>query len=248
MWFGCNGPIRWAQIAPQVSNMTMMRHYAQGLPAVDGVPTRWVAPPDGASPFMSIYPDPAKFLAGELDDAMIAFLQAAPAHGWLNTYHEPNVYHRVTPAQAREIHRRLQPMVHEYAPRIRYGSVLLTGNNLAQWVIEGLDFYAVDVYAGRNGRADPEPKLDHAYAQLPSTGRKGVAETNTSLPERRPDWLCGMYNWLATHHAYAMITFWNPAGSLSGPWLPDDSRTIRAMNNIAARAKPHRSAPATFTR
>ena len=57
MCFGCNGPARCAQVAPQVSNMTMMRHYAQGLPAVGGVPTLWVAPPDGASPLHSACPE-----------------------------------------------------------------------------------------------------------------------------------------------------------------------------------------------
>jgi hypothetical protein len=32
--------------------------------------------------------------------------------------------------------------------------------------------------------------------------------------------------------------FWKPAGPLSGPWLPDDARTISALQSIATSYAP----------
>ena len=233
MLFGCNWST-YGEMSEQVDNITMVRTYGGNIEHVGGVPVSWPVLPANVRPFTSFGPDPDSLIAGELDDYIIAFLRSAPERGWLTTWHEANLG-RIPPAQATEIHRRMLRLTHEYAPQIRYGSVSAMGKNLRDYVIWGLDFYAIDVYDSR--LASPYTKLDNAFAQLPNTGRKAVAETNSRWRNRRPKWFWGVYHWLHNHGGSAMLTYWNPTGRLSGPWLPDDEPTIHALNDIALRAK-----------
>jgi hypothetical protein len=126
-------------------------------------------------------------------------------------------------------------LVHKTTKNVKYGPVI-TAHADAGWCVAGMDFYGVDSYDWA-GFADPTNELNNWSARMPS-GPYVVAETNTMKPDKRPMWFNGIYAWLKANGGIAMETFWNPTGSLSGPWLPTDTATIAALNAIAADAAP----------
>jgi hypothetical protein len=68
-----------------------------------------------------------------------------------------------------------------------------------------------------------------------------ICETNSPRPRYRAEWFTLLAQWMSDHGGGYLETFWNPNGPLSGPWLPDDARTIEALRTIAANLAGRRS-------
>lgn len=62
-----------------------------------------------------------------------------------------------------------------------------------------------------------------------------VPETNSPHPRRRPEWFAAVADWLASNGGRRMMSFSKEDGPLSGPWLPDDTATIDALNALMTK-------------
>jgi len=215
-----------ASVAPYVAPMTILRSFKS---LADG----WPVLPAGYIPHWSIRPHHDDLMAGNLDAEIITALKLAPAHSLLTAYHEPELDSAVTIPIMADINNYMIKLVHKTTSNVRFGPVI-TAHASADWCIPGMDFYGVDSYDWA-GFADPANELSTWSARMPP-GPRVVAETNTFKPGKRPAWFTGIYQWLKANHGIAMMTFWNPNGSLSGPFLPADTATIATLNSIAADA------------
>jgi hypothetical protein len=224
MFFGCNQN-HYPEMAAQVP-MTMVRSFK-------GLSDTWPVMPDGLPALLSMRPDPALLLAGKLDAQITGMLNTAPADSMLTAWHEANVDGTGLDAPtARKVHSHMLALCKRVAPQIPYGVITTMGAS-ASWAIEGLGFYGIDLY-DIHGTTDPGSTLDRMSRFPP--GPRLVAETNSSDVTHRPAWFREVYEWHARHHGLAMLTFWNPTGPLSGPWV-DDPATIYALRRIAADAR-----------
>lgn len=225
MYFGCNQN-HYQDMAPSVP-MTMVRSYK-------GISPTWPVMPDNLPALLTVYPDPHELLAGRLDAQLTLMLKSAPAGSLLTAWHEAN--NGAFPGDAtlaRQMHRYMRDLCVKVKPSLPYGAVTTMGAS-ADWVVTGLGFYGIDLY-DIHETTDPGHALSREFGKFPS-GPRVVAETNSSVVAHRPAWFREVYDWLAVHHGLAMLTFWNPTGPLSGPWV-DDPATIYALRRIAADAR-----------
>jgi len=109
-----------------------------------------------------------------------------------------------------------------------------------------LDWYGLDIYdfdegqfrhplTGGISRARLFARLDDVLETCRQhTGRDApeidICETNSPRPAHRAAWFTLLAEWLDGNGGRCL--FWNPSGPLSGPWLPDDQQTIRALRAI----------------
>ncbi len=249
MLFGCN-QARYNDMAPNVSGITMVRVYA-GDAHLKGV---WPRTPVGTVGMFSLDPNYYDLAAGRLDTKVKALFAIAPAGTWVMSHHERN-YSNMRPEgytaeMMRAIDTRMLSLARQANPGLKYGVNLGEGSHLMQWTIPGLDFYSLDMYEGRAGTntvRDVSANLNKSFNQLPGTGLRAIAETNSSTPSHRASWFREMYDYLYTHKGGALLTFWNPTGPYSGPWLntnnPDPrlsahaESTIYSLRKVAADAK-----------
>jgi hypothetical protein len=120
------------------------------------------------------------------------------------------------------------------------------GGRVDSWMAEGLDFYACDIYDSSTADADPGGLLgawQSACESLSGPGATiGVTETNSRFPGRRPWWFTTAWSWLQsngyTSNRTSFLTFWNPTGEESGPWIADDWATIDALYAICSQSSP----------
>ena len=115
------------------------------------------------------------------------------------------------------------------------------------WMARGLDFYSMDVYEGEE--SEPVVVLNEWQDQVVTNGYGSsvatisVTETNckcegsceTTYMSDRKCYFNEIASWLANQTRRGprcFLTFWNPTGPLSGPWLPGDTATINALKNI----------------
>jgi hypothetical protein len=222
-------------------------------PSVNGpIPAAWPVLPVNVRGFYTIYPNPDKLLAGELDAQLKALINSAPAWGGvLTAYAEADggspagqfAPLGLTQAKLHQVHAWMQKLCR--GTRVRYGSVMCGCSPAnAAFAIPGLDFYALDWYDTWS------PPLftalndwRHAVGQVQPYPVLAIAETNSSSPARRPWWFSSVYAWLQGYSkenggskALGFWSYWNSVGQLSGPWLPGDTATIAALNSIAADA------------
>ena len=226
MFFGANQN-HYDDLKAQVQPVTMLRSYKPmdsiWAPMEDGLPSLW-----------SPKPDPAILLTGGYDAEITSALATAPAGSLLSFYHEADWY-KLYPAEVIcEVHRYAHNLVKNSGTGVPYGSILTSSTRSAEYTIEGLDFYAVDLYDTRH---DNHPaKHLAAWSDTMPPGPRVIGETNTSHPANRPHWFTHAYEWLVANGGIAFLTFWLPTDPLSGPWLPGDAKTIAALNKIAAEA------------
>lgn len=225
--FGCNQN-QWDSVAPSVGPMTIQRSFKS-------ISNGWPVAPVGVATHWSTYPKHDDLLSGSLDSLYATALRNAPPGSLLTAWHEPELHSGrstgPTMAELADINRYLLAFTHAHTSNVLFGSVI-TAHADAGWCIPGLDFYGVDSYDWQ-GHADPATELSNWSARMPD-GPRVVAETNTMTASKRPSWFEGEYEWLKANGGIAMMTFWNPGGGLSGPFLPDDAATITILNQIAA--------------
>jgi hypothetical protein len=217
------------------------------------VPTLWPvqeSAPD-APVTLSIRPVPGDLLAGRLDDKLRALIASAPAGVKLSAWHEASNldgYPEYISAEA-------MGAVHEYmqelcrGSNVRYGSIICAvPSQVKPWMGQGLDWYGLDVYDFGEGQFRHWTgglSKDKLFARLDDmlatcremSGRDApeidICETNSPRREHRAEWFTLLAQWMSENGGRYLQTFWNPSGSLSGPWLPDDSQTIDALRSIA---------------
>lgn len=219
------------------------------------VPASWPKMPNStARAAISIRPDPVAVMKGKLDSALITFLTSAPTGGapWLlGLWHEASTQHYpIEAADLRRAQRHVQALAHEHAPHVLVGAIdqaRISEKNSGRWMARNLDFYCCDLYDTKAFDAVPSRILDdfHRYCNaLMDSGKAviGVTETNTGSAKRRPYWFTHAWSWLRSHgftsDKSCFLTYWNPHGAYSGPWLPKDTATIRALYPILERSAP----------
>jgi hypothetical protein len=218
------------------------------------VPTRWPAKesvPD-ARVTLSIRPVPADLLAGRLDAELEALIALAPPGVKLSAWHEASNLDGypdyVTAGSMSAVHEYMQGLCR--GSNVRYGSIICAVPSATKaWMGTSLDWYGLDIYDFDEGqfRDGPDGGISRTklFARLDDmlgtcrelTGRDSpeidICETNSPRPRHRADWFALLAEWLYRNGGRCLQTFWNPSGSLSGPWLPDDQETIRMLRSIS---------------
>ncbi|MGI9007803.1 MAG: hypothetical protein ACR2FU_16660 [Streptosporangiaceae bacterium] len=217
------------------------------------IPTVWPVKesvPD-APVTLSVRPVPADLLAGRLDDKLRALIAAAPPGVKLSAWHEasnlPGYPDFVRADAIGPVHEYMQDLCR--GSNVRYGSIICAvPSDVKPWMGRGLDWYGLDVYdfgegqfrhwAGGVSKARLFERLDDMLGTCRElSGRDApeidICETNSPRPEHRAEWFTLLAEWMSANGAERLQTFWNPSGSLSGPWRPDDQKTIDALRAIA---------------
>jgi hypothetical protein len=212
-------------------------------PAKDSVPEAKVT--------LSIRPVPADLLAGRLDDQLKRFIAAAPPGVKLSAWHEasnlPGYPDYLTAETMTAVHQHMQDLCR--GSNVRYGSIICAVPSATKaWMGTSLDWYGLDIYdfpegqfrnvGGGLSRRKLFARLDDMRATCRElSGRDApeidICETNSPRPGHRAEWFTLLAQWLQVSGGERLQTFWNPSGSLSGPWLPDDQPTIGALREIA---------------
>jgi len=216
------------------------------------IPAGWPEKP-GARVLLSIRPVPDDLLAGRLDDQLRALIAIAPPGVRLSAWHEaanlagyPD-YIR-DPAVMSAVHGYLQELCR--GSNVCYGSIICAvPSRVKSSMGAGLDWYGLDVYDFSGGqfrnwlggisKTRLFARLDDMLATCRDlSGRDSpeinICETNSPRPRYRADWFSLLADWLSGNGGGCLETFWNPTGPQSGPWLPDDQKTIAALRSIAS--------------
>jgi hypothetical protein len=218
------------------------------------IPTVWpmkAAVPD-ARVTLSIRPIPDDLLAGRLDGRLRAFIAAAAPGSKLSAWHEasnlPGYPDFVNAASMSAVHQYMQDLCR--GSNVRYGSIICAVPSATKaWMGTGLDWYGLDVYDFGEGqfRTGPDERIsrEKLFARLDDmldTCRElagvqspeiDICETNSPRRRHRQEWFALLAEWLEGNGGGRLQTFWNPSGSLSGPWLPDDLETTGALRTIS---------------
>jgi hypothetical protein len=216
------------------------------------IPTVW--PAKAAVPearvTLSIRPVPADLLAGRLDEQLTALIAAAPLGVKLSAWHEASNLDGypdfINAASMSAVHEYVQQLCR--GTNVRYGSIICAVPSATKaWMGTNLDWYGLDVYDFDEGQFRDRAggisrnKLFARLDDMLETCRElsgiespeiDICETNSPRPQHRAEWFTLLAEWLSGNGGGRLQTFWNPSGPLSGPWLPDDNRTIRAMRSI----------------
>jgi hypothetical protein len=218
------------------------------------IPTVWPSKesvPD-ARVTLSIRPVPADLLAGKLDAQLKDFIAAAPPGVKLSAWHEASNLDGypdwVTADSMSAVHEYMQELCR--GSNVRYGSIICAVPSATKaWMGTSLDWYGLDIYDFPEGqfrdwhggisRSKLFARLDDMLDTCRElTGRGSpeidICETNCPRREHRADWFALLAEWLSGNGGRCLQTFWNPAGDLSGPWLPDDQKTIDLLRSISS--------------
>ncbi len=217
------------------------------------IPTTWPAKESvpGARVTLSIRPVPDDLLAGRLDERLGTLIAAAPPGVKLSAWHEasnlPGYPDYIGAAAMSAVHEYLQQLCR--GSNVRYGSIICAvPSQTKEWMGSSLDWYGLDIYDfgegqfrdanGRISRAKLFARLDDMLETCRDlTGNDSpeidICEANSPRPQYRADWFALLAEWLFVNGGRCLQTFWNPSGPLSGPWLPDDLKTISMLRSIA---------------
>jgi hypothetical protein len=219
------------------------------------IPTVWPTKPavPEARVTLSIRPIPDDLVAGRLDERLSAFIAAAPPGAKLSAWHEasnlPGYPDFVNADSMSAVHGYMQNLCR--GSNVRYGSIICAVPSATKaWMGANLDWYGLDVYDFGEGqfRGSPDDRISRTklFARLDDmldTCRElagvqspeiDICETNSPRRGHRQEWFALLAEWLDGNGGGRLQTFWNPSGPLSGPWLPDDLKTICALRAIAS--------------
>jgi hypothetical protein len=200
---------------------------------------------------LSIRPLPDDLLAGRLDEQLKPFIAAAPPGMKLSAWHEasnlPGYPDWLSPGGMTQVHHYMQELCR--GSNVSYGSIICAvPSEVKAWMGTGLDWYGLDVYDFGEGQfRDWHGGISRSklFARLDDmrdtcrelTGRDApeidVCETNCPRPHHRAEWFELVAEWLYNNGGSRLQIFWNPSGPLSGPWRPDDEKTIAALRSIS---------------
>lgn len=218
------------------------------------IPTVWPAKDSTpqARVTLSIRPVPDDLLAGRLDEKLSALIASAPPGVKLSAWHEasnlPGYPDYLSPETVSCVHEHMQDLCK--GSNVRYGSIICAvPSQVRSWMGVHLDWYGLDIYdfnegqfrswwTGKISKSRLFARLDdmlQTCRELTSSESPqiDICETNSPRPQHRADWFGMLAEWLADHGGQCLETFWKPDGPLSGPWLPEDRKTISALSSIA---------------
>jgi hypothetical protein len=213
----------------------------------DHIRNTWPTPPvANPGPIVySIYPVPEHVFSGSLNRTLESLIASAPPNSYLTAWHEalslpfPNY---INSANMFKLHAYLNAMTR--GSHVTYGSMFggprPTGlTTIFKSVPSNLGFYGLDLYETdglekglvRLEQFITKAKLKDTKAHYP---KLMLPECNTPNKAMRPEWFKSVCERMHVYgsHSIGVLTFWNPTGPLSGPWLPKDKKTIAAMNDI----------------
>ncbi len=210
----------------------------------------------GARVMLSLRPVPEDLLAGRLDDKLGALIASAPPGVRLSAWHEASNLagypDYITDGTMSAVHAYMQRLCQ--GSNVRYGSIICAvPSQTRAWMGEGLDWYGLDVYDFGGGQfrnwygGISKTRLFARLDNMLDTCRKlsgrdapeiDICETNSPRPHYRARWFELLAEWMSANGGGCLETFWNPSGALSGPWLPEDQKTIDALRSIAAALSP----------
>lgn len=205
------------------------------------VPAAWPTLPDGVRACVSIRPDCQQVQAGTLDNDLTTFLMGAPSgkRSYLVLWHEAasGHYPGLTSSALKAAQLYIQALSARIGANVHVGCCeFCEAPNMTDWMAKDLDFYAVDVY-DVGGDKDGGTQISNFFTKVKPRTSNGhpivaVAECNSSHEGRRPAYFQQVWEPISNNGSF-MLTYWNPNGALSGPWLPDDTATINALKSIA---------------
>ncbi len=246
--FGCNAGV-FDLIKAAVPGTIGCRSYRD---EVNHIPGEWPGKP-GSKSLVSLRPHPDDLLSGALDDQIKALLAVATAGAELTVWHEAGSLDYpdyITPTSVRQMHVHMHSLCKP--TRVRYGVIIIGETaSLGQWIPFRpyvMDWYGFDLFMtphftnadGTINRVNLIQRMDSMLALARErSGRRWpqlvVGETNSEFPELRSEWFSTIAQWLVNHGGRRMHTFWKADGEESGPWLPNDTATIRTMGDLAAK-------------
>jgi hypothetical protein len=210
----------------------------------DHIRSTWPPPPvANAGPILySIYPVPEHVFSGGLNKTLESLIASAPPNSYLTAWHEalslpfPKY---ITSASMFKLHAHINAMTK--GSHVTYGPVFGGGDltTLFKSAPPNLGFYGLDLY-GNLGIEKGLARLEQFITQAKHKDtrshypRLAIPECNTPRTAERPEWFKRVCERMHVYgsHSIGVLTFWNPKGPLSGPWLPKDRNTIAAMNDI----------------
>jgi hypothetical protein len=211
-----------------------------------------------ARPLVSIRPVPDDLLAGRLDDQLKTLIAMAPPGVRLSSWHEASNLAGypgyVNASNMSAVHQYMQELCR--GSNVGYGSIICAvPSQTKAWMGTSLDWYGLDIYDFDGGQfrnwwngGISKAKLFARLDDMLNTCRElsgqdapeiDICETNSPRPPYRAVWFTLLAEWMSANGGRYMETFWNPSGPLSGPWLPDDEKTIDALRSIAAMLVPN---------
>jgi hypothetical protein len=213
----------------------------------DHIRSVWPTPPvANPGPIVySIYPVPEHVFSGSLNKTLESLIASAPPNSYLTAWHEalslpfPKY---INSANMFKLHAHINAMTK--GTHVTYGSIFggprPTGlTALFKSVPPNLGFYGLDLYE-TDGIYNGLKRLDNFITMAKHKDTKSqypklmLPECNTPSVGMRPDWFTGVCTRMHKYgsHSIGVLEFWNPKGPLSGSWLPTNTKTIAAMNNI----------------
>ena len=231
--------------------VTGARHYC----GTNHHPASYPTAPDFASVCFTIYPNVSDLLNGVWDNTLAMLLQNAKPRDMMSCWHElaggksDASGHKITASDAVNMQEYIQnfKQTNYSNSSLAIGAIECgNGNPNGGWdfvkpyMRAGLDFYGNDLYHRNYG--DPVAALNAWLAGAVTSGYSSnatiaVCECNCASDNEagRPCYFAQTANWLWNQQnrgARCFLTFWNPTGTESGPWDPNDTNTIAALQKI----------------
>jgi hypothetical protein len=218
--------------------------------------------PDNASFCMTIYPTVSKLLSGEYDGDLLPFMKSFFPRDMISCWHElaggkeDASGYCIQPADALAMQKYLLDFRNSHNLTTPAIGAIECGNGAANfgvdrcgpWMMEGLDFYGNDLYHKNYGNAiDALTAWDNAFGHgskytptgVQSKATIAVCECNCAADDEagRATYYNDAAWWLwnqGNKGPRCFLTFWNYSGaaSESGPWDPNDTNTISALQKI----------------
>lgn len=220
----------------ETAGITAERAY---FTASQGVPKTWPKIVPGMVGVVSFKPNNADFSAGKDDAATIAFLKQAPSGSWVAIWHEGNEPHdHLNRLAYLSATRRLKQIVTTNHIPVKVGQIFGTypvqflGQDLGQWTVPGMDFYAFDGYQAHSTQT-PSSVFGKSIADVRniagSTAPLAVTETNTTNVSAVDQWAQATWNYWAPLNPLAFMWFAAPQFSNLVVMSPAEAQFMARM-------------------
>ena len=253
---GCNAGI-FSDVVSVVPRHTGCRSYRD---ATDDIPKSWPGAAGATATLVSLRPRPDNLLSGALDDKILALLAVASPGAALTVWHEAgNLYQDfdfITPSSVRQMHVKMRNLCQQAGTGVGYGVCIYgTIAEMDKWIPHAphaMDWYGIDVYDNMNSNnggtfrnasdAVDDSKINAYMDEFRDLARDrtGLTSPSINIPEcnspilaHRPRFFRSLAEWLFDNGGRGMYTFFKDGGPSGGPWVPDDTATIDALNHIA---------------
>lgn len=215
------------------------RCYAPPHTGTSGVPARWFRANAGVKRLVgSFKPDISAVLSGNLDAELHALARQVPSPHMVTAWHEGEEPHSgsgLTAARLQAFHAHVAPIFRDagkkYVQILGSYSIHTRGKNLPAWISPHVDAVYLDGYQRVTGVTPDDifGPMEEAITRAVGTRMpRGITETNSAFPGKRPAWFAAAWRYARAHHHQVFLTFWGPGFG----WLPGDRATIGVLRRI----------------